>query len=91
MILKVIDSLDKSETYVEVSDEKIEFGGWYLYMKKDKPISIELCDSEELAIEVNKRKNIYKKIIKSSKVLKDRWGYYLNNNMLNVDLGKNYL
>jgi hypothetical protein len=91
MILKVIDSLDKSETYVEISGERIEFGGWYLHMKKDKPISIELCDSEELAIEVNMRKNVYKKIIKSSKVLKDPWGYYLDNNMVNVNLGKNYL
>ena len=63
MIIKVIDRLDKSETYVEISDEKIEFGGWFLYMKKGKPISIELCDSLDLEKDVN-RSGKYKKIVK---------------------------
>lgn len=76
-------------TFVEVSDEKIVWGDYYLYInKKGKPISIELCDSKDLACWVNKEPKKYKKIIKASKEVHRGLCLWNENVIIDIELVK---
>jgi hypothetical protein len=68
MIFKVKDNgWFDGTTFVEVNQEPIIRGDYYLSLDiTGKPISIELCDSEDLAQYIRPKKSLYKKIIKSS-------------------------
>lgn len=74
-VKKNISQVDINQGFIEfqhiylVSGDEIKKRDWYVALAKGRVISIELCDSEELAIEINKNKykksdkEVYKKII----------------------------
>ena len=84
-IIKVDDNgWGAGETFVEITDEKISRGDWYLSLNK-KGYSIELCDSEDNSKAVNKLKK-YKKIITASQTIDSGEVPYFNIVDIDVNL-----
>ena len=82
------DGMGNGIIFVEVNSDKILHGDFYLYIKNNKPCSIELCDSEILSKEVSKSKykkgkEVYNKIVKSSRKL--HGGYIVYNHSIIID------
>lgn len=83
MIFKVNDNgWFDGVTFVEVNNETILWGDYYwAFDKKGKPLSIELCDSEDLSQYVCGRRKMYKKIIKASQEI-HKGSYWCNDNVV---------
>lgn len=91
MIYKVKDNgWGEGETFVNITNDKIHRGDYYLYInRKGEPRSIELCDSDDLAVYVNRTPKEYKKIIKASQVIHKGMAIYNNNVIIDGKLGTN--